>query len=122
MGSRLDGFGIDDLRSSDSGPGRDSGRSSTSPWDKWTNLQDAHPGEERTDNLAREEQVREILEQRTLTAYANRNRACSLRNSEICTLAEVGKFRVVRENDLAEFLHNRDRSRMENDVEYLVHH
>lgn len=89
MGRGLDGFGIDDLRGSYSGSRRDLGRSSTSSRDKWTNLQDTHPGEERTDNLAREEQVREILEQRTLTAYADRNRAYSLRNSEICTLRKL---------------------------------
>jgi integrase len=61
-----------------------------------------------------------MLEQRTRTAYADRNRTYSLRDSEIYTLSEVGKFRVVAKIDLAEFAYNRDRSRMENDVENLV--
>jgi hypothetical protein len=43
-----------------------------------------------------------------------------LRDSEIHALSEVGKFRVVAKNDLAEFAYNGDRGRMENDVENLV--
>jgi len=43
-----------------------------------------------------------------------------LRNSEIHSLGEVGKFRVVGTNDLAEFAYNGDRSRMKNDIESLV--
>jgi len=131
----FDGFDIDDFRSSDSGPGPDMGRSSSSSWDKWKELQRIYREEERTDNLAREaqprsgrerpplpreERVRHILEQGTRTAYADRSRTYSLRDSEIHTLSEIGKFRVVAKNDLAEFAHNRDRSRMENDVENLV--
>jgi len=137
MSRGFDGFEIDDFRGSDSDSGRDMGRSPSSSWDKWKELQKIYQEEERTDNLAREgqprsgrerptlpreERVRQILEQRTRTAYADRNRTYSLRDSEIHTLSEVGKFRVVAKNDLAEFAYNRDRSRMENDVENLVGH
>lgn len=76
--------------------------------------------DEHTPPLPREERVREVLEQRTRTTFADRNKTYSLRDSEIHTLSEVGKFRVVDKNDLAEFAYNRDRSRMENDVENLV--
>ena len=43
-----------------------------------------------------------------------------MRDSEIYTLGEVSKFRVVGMNDLGEFAYNGDRSRMENDVESLA--
>jgi hypothetical protein len=36
MSCGSDGFGIADLRRSDSGSGRDLGRGSSSSWDKWT--------------------------------------------------------------------------------------
>ncbi len=135
MSRGFDGFKIDDFRSSDSASGRDMERSSSSSWDKWKELQKIYQEEERTDNLAREgrhrsgrdrpprpreDRVREILEQRTRTTYADRNKTYSLRDSEIYTLSEVGKFRVVAKNDVAEFAYNRDRGRMENDVENLV--
>jgi hypothetical protein len=44
-----------------------------------------------------------------------------LRDSEIHLLSEVGKFRVVAVNDLAEFAYNGDRARVENDVENRLH-
>jgi hypothetical protein len=135
MSRDFDGFEIDDFRGSDSDSGRAMGRSSSSSWDKWKELQKIYREEERTDNLAREgqqrsgrerpplpreERVREVLERRTRTTYADRNKTYSLRDSEIYTLSEVGKFRVVGKNDLAEFAYNGNRSRMENDVENLA--
>jgi len=50
----------------------------------------------------------------------DRSKTYSLRDSEIHTLSEVGKFRVVATGDLAEFAYNGDRARVENDVESLV--
>jgi len=135
MSRGFDGFEIDNSRGSEYGSERGIGGSSTSSWDKWRELQKIYREEERTDNLSREgqertgkdrppvpreERVGEVLEQRTRTAYADRNRTYSLRDSEIYTLSEVGKFRVVAKNDLTEFAYNRDRSRMENDVENLA--
>lgn len=135
MSRGFDGFELDDFRGSDYDSDRGMGGGSTSSWDKWKELQKIYREEERTDSLSREaqlrtgrdrpsrpreERVREILHQRIRTAYVDRNRTYSLRDSEIYTLSEVGKFRVVSKNDLAEFAYNRDRSRMENDVENLV--
>ena len=71
--------------------------------------------------MAREERVQEILSQRTRIKYTDRDKDYSLRDSEIHTLSEVGKFRVVAANDLAEFAYNGDHTRMENDVESLAH-
>jgi hypothetical protein len=70
--------------------------------------------------MPREERVQEVLQQSTRTAYVDRNKTYSLRDSEIHTLSEVGKFRVVAKKVLAEFAYNGDRNRMENDVENLV--
>jgi hypothetical protein len=135
MSRGFDSFEIDDFRGSDYGSERGIGGGTTSSWDKWRELQKIYREEERTDNLAREgqqrsgrerpplpreERVREVLEQRTQTTYADRNETYSLRDSEIHMLSEVGKFRVVAKSDLAEFAYDDDRSRMENDVENLV--
>ena len=135
MSRGFDGFEIDDFRGSDFGSGRDVGRGSSSDWNARTKLEDIHRKEDRADNLdrevrqrsskecpalAREERVQAILSQRTRIKYADRDKDYSLRDSEIHTLSEVGKFRVVATNDLAEFAYNGDHTRMENDVESLA--
>jgi len=53
------------------------------------------------------------------TTYRDRNREYSLRESEIRTLIELGKFRVIPADDLAQLGYSGDRSRMENDVQHL---
>jgi hypothetical protein len=135
MSRGFDGFEIDDFRDSDFGSGRDVGRGSSSDWNARTNLHNIHREEDRADRLdregrqhsrgerpplAREERVQEILSQRTRIKYTDRDKDYSMRDSEIQTLSEVGKFRVVAANDLAEFAYNGDRARMENDVESLA--
>jgi len=135
MSRGFDGFEIDDFRDSDFGPDREVSRSPSSDWNKWTELHNIHREEERADRLdreapdrsnrdrpplAREERVQTILSQRVRTQYTDRNKTYSLRDSEIHTLSEVGKFRVVATRDLAEFAYNGDRARVENDVESLV--
>lgn len=52
--------------------------------------------------------------------YEERDRTYSLRPSEIHTLTEVAKFRVVRADDVAKFPYNDDRPRMESDLRNLV--
>jgi hypothetical protein len=135
MSRGFDGFELDDFRSPNSDFGRDVGRSSSSEWSKWTRLHTIHRQEERADRLdregqdrsgrdrpsrAREERVGEILSQRVRAHYTDRTKTYSLRDSEIHTLSEVGKFRVVATRDLAEFAYNGERSRVENDVQSLV--
>jgi hypothetical protein len=51
--------------------------------------------------------------------YRYRNREHSLRESEVRTLIEIGKFRVVPADDLARLGYSGDRSRMENDIHNL---
>ena len=55
------------------------------------------------------------------TTYRDRNREYSLRESEVQTLIELGKFRIVPADDLARLGYKGDRSRMENDVQHLRH-
>jgi hypothetical protein len=134
MSRGFDGFEIDDFRDRDLDSGRDVNRDWSSAWTSRIALHNIHRKEERADRLdreqrdrtetnrrplAREERVQAIDSQRVRTNYADRNKTYSLRDSEIYTLGEVGKFRVVAKNDLAEFAYNGDHDRMENDVENL---
>lgn len=48
--------------------------------------------------------------------YQDRDRTYSLRPSEIHTITEVAKFRVLPVDDLAKFAYNDDRQRMESDL------
>ncbi len=127
------GFDVDDFRDSDSS--RDVSRGSSSGWNSGDSLAEIHREEERTDQrnqeqrersdkdrppLPREDRVQAILAQRVRTKYVDRDKTYSLRDSEIHTLSEVGKFRVVATKDLAQFAYNGDGSRMENDIENLA--
>jgi hypothetical protein len=53
------------------------------------------------------------------TTYRVRSREYSLRESEVQTLADVGKFRMVPADDLARFAYGGDRARMDSDVQNL---
>jgi hypothetical protein len=70
-------------------------------------------------SLSRQERVQQFLSQRTHSRYRDRDKTYSLRDSEIHTLSEVGRFRVVATGDLTQLAYNGDRSRMENDIENL---
>ena len=52
--------------------------------------------------------------------YQGRDRVYSLRQSEIHTLTEVGKFRVVSVEDLSKFAYDSDRCRLESDLRNLL--
>src|ERR1700694_2861427 len=53
------------------------------------------------------------------TIYRGRDREYSLRDSEVRTLTDLGKFRVVPADDLARFAYHGDRSQMESDIRNL---
>ncbi len=59
---------------------------------------------------------------RSRTIYRSRNREYLLCHSEVRTLVEVGKFRVVPADDLTRFGYDGDRSQMESDVRNLTRH
>ncbi len=56
---------------------------------------------------------------RSRMIYRSRNREYSLRESEVQTLTDLGKFRMVPADDLARFAYRADRSRMESDLHSL---
>jgi DNA-binding MarR family transcriptional regulator len=56
---------------------------------------------------------------RPLTIYRGRDREYPLRESEVRTLSDLGKFRVVPEDDLARFGYRGNRTQMESDVRSL---
>src|SRR6266480_3046306 len=56
---------------------------------------------------------------RSRTIYRSRNREYSLRESEVQTLTDLGKFRMVPADDLARFAYRGDRSQMESDLRNL---
>ena len=135
MSRGYDGPEIDDYRGSGFSWGRDQARDPSSDWNSRLALHKIHRQEDRADRLdsharersdgdrrplPREERVETLLSERSRTKYADRNKEYSLRDSEIHTLGEVGKFRVVGINDLAEFAYNGDRSRARNDIENLA--
>src|SRR6266581_175852 len=135
MSRGYDGPEIDDFRGSSFGGGRDADRDPSSDWNSRLALYNVHGEEDRADKLdresrerpdrgrpplPREERVEAMLSERSRTKYADRNHEYSLRSSEIHTLGEVGKFRVVGVSDLAELAYNGDRSRARNDIENLA--
>lgn len=56
---------------------------------------------------------------RIRTEYRGRNRTYRLRDSEITTLAQIGVFRAVNKDDLAQYGYTGDQARMEGDLRNL---
>jgi hypothetical protein len=54
------------------------------------------------------------------TIHEIRGRTYRLRNSEPTTMVELGKFRVIAQEDLAEFAYGGDKGRMRPDIENLM--
>jgi len=71
--------------------------------------------------LPRETKQAALLAERDRSNYREPDRGYSLRQSDIHTLTEVAKFRVVAVEDLAKLAYSGDRSRMENDLRSLLH-
>lgn len=69
--------------------------------------------------LSRDNHQKALLKDRDQEQYADREKIYSLRRSEIHTLTEVGKFRVLDVKDLAKFAYAGDRARMESDLRSL---
>jgi len=67
----------------------------------------------------REEVVRERLANRYRKTYQDRTGNYALRDSEIFTLKELGKFRVISAEDLNRFAYNENRARLEPDLQHL---
>ena len=143
MSRGYDGPEINDFR--DSGWGRDGdssswgrGRSGGSDWqtraDVKRKLQEAREIESRSDQRVAQtrehlennrpssgldDRHRALLKEQGRETYTDRDRGYALRPSEIHTLAEVGKFRVVAVEDLAKLAYAGARARMESDLRNL---
>ena len=70
--------------------------------------------------LSREDRQAKTLKERDRSQYTDRERTYVLRPSEIHTLTEGGKFRVVAVDDLATFAYNGDRERMQSELRNLA--
>jgi hypothetical protein len=142
MSRGFDGFEIDDFRDSQSpsepyGGARESsrGRGSNSQTEasvrirlaklRETEYQADHldwQSHERQEAkpLSRDTRQDDLLAQRDRAEIRNRDRSYSLRPSEIHTLVEVAKFRVVAVEDLAKHAYAGDRSRLDSDLRNLI--
>src|ERR1700730_196990 len=144
MSRGFDGFEIDDFRDSQwqsepHGRSRESsrGRGSSSQTEpsvgmklaklRETEYQSDHrdsEGRERPEaelpSFARATRQGHILAQRERAEIHDRHRSYSLRPSEVHTLTEVGKFRVVAVEDIAQHAYVGDRSRLESDLRNLI--
>ncbi len=67
-----------------------------------------------------ESRPKEVPAEEVRTVLYDRYRAYDLRESEVQTLADLGKFRVIAANDLACFGYNGDKSRMEQETANLM--
>lgn len=70
-------------------------------------------------NLSGDERQLTLLTERGRENYMDRDKSYALRPSEIHTLTEIGKFRVVSVEDLAKFNYADDPSRMQSDLRNL---
>lgn len=65
------------------------------------------------------EVIRERLSSRFRSAYHDRTRTYALRDSEIFTLTELGRFRVIANEDLSRFAYGGNQERLEQDLQSL---
>jgi len=144
MSRGYDGPEIDDFR--DSGWGRerdnssrDQGRGSGTDWQTPASIrlklqkvrevefrfdkaiaQNRERSKDSPSSSYREGRQEEILKEHERSQYEDRGTRYSLLPSEIHTLTEVAKFRVVGVEDLARLAYNGDRERMQSDLRSLT--
>lgn len=75
---------------------------------------------ENPSTISRDTRQADLLADRERTEILDRDRSYSLRPSEIYTLTEVGKFRVLAVEDLAKHAYAGDRSRLDSDLRNLI--
>jgi hypothetical protein len=134
-GFDFDSFGMDDCRESDSydrgreiGAGRGGGPlSGASVRLQLQKLREKETISDRRDSQAESSRTVSpdhrdlpLRSDRQRTRYADRDRTYSLRPSEIHTLTDVGRFRVVAVKDLANLGYPGNRPGMDNDLRNLV--
>ncbi len=68
---------------------------------------------------SRHDVIRERLSNHFRSTYHDRTRTYALRESEIFTLTEVGKFRVISTEDLNRFAYDGNKERLDQDIQNL---
>jgi hypothetical protein len=68
---------------------------------------------------SRHDIISDRLSNRFRSAYHDRARTYDLRESEIFTLGELGKFRVISAEDLSRFAYDENKERLEQDIQHL---
>jgi hypothetical protein len=133
-GFDFDSFGMDDFREADSyGRSRETGAcrggslSGASVRLELQKLREKETASDRRDSQAEISRTASpdhrdlpLRSDRERTQYADRDRTYSLRSSEIHTLTDVGRFRVVAVEDLAKLGYAGDRPGMDSDLRNLV--
>ncbi len=119
MSRGFDSFDLDDFR--DFLPSREKAQRREYPEEREPNREGGTSTSETHRELPKSSPAGDLRDA-TRSVYRDRERTYSLRNSEIHTLIEVGKFRVVDTDDLARFAHAGDRDRMQSDIRNLVRH
>jgi hypothetical protein len=75
---------------------------------------------DRSNSLSsRHDTIRASLSSRFRSPYHDRTRTYALRDSEISTLTELGKFRVIATEDLSRFAYGGNQARLEQDLDSL---
>ena len=139
MSRGYDGPEIDDFRDAGwererANSNRDSGRESATDWQTRAGtklkLQKIREAESSSDHAIAQNRDRShdspsgrqaaLLKASDRSRYTDRDRTYVLRPSEIHTLTEVGKFRVVGVEDLATYAYNGDRERVQSDLGNLA--
>jgi hypothetical protein len=133
-GFDLDPFDMDDFRASDSydrgretGAGRGGGSLSGAVRLEMQKLREKETASDLRDSqiqtsraVSPDHRDLPLRSDRERTQYSDRDRTYSLRLSEIHTLTDVGRFRVVAVEDLANLGYSGDRPGMDSDLRNLV--
>ena len=110
---------FDEFREAARSP-RESSRPSSDTRSATTKTKEETPHPERRFRDVREPRPREVPPRDARAVLYDRYRSYDLRESEIQTLTDLGKFRVINANDLARHGYGGDKRRLERETESLV--
>ena len=110
---------FDEFREAARSP-RESSRPSSDTRPETTRTREETPHPERRFRDVREPRPREVPPRDARAVLYDRYRSYDLRESEIQTLTDLGRFRVINADDLARYGYGGDKRRMERETENLV--
>jgi hypothetical protein len=112
----------DALDARDTSPRRSVRQRRSTPSDTRDSRNPAPEAPDRTDSAEVRVHHSSREERDSPRAYYVRDRAYLLRDSELHSIKEIGKFRVVAVSDLAKYAYGGDRERMDKDIRRLARH